>query len=93
MQRTKKGRNVPPFLLKSGAATPYPFLKGLKNVGKKIMEATPIGMAVNALKGGGNSEGDNSIGARLDRIEAAVTSGSGEEGIVDPQEELLNEQV
>jgi len=73
MARTKSSRNIPPFSLKSGAATPYPFLKGLKNIGKKMLGATPIGMAANALKGGGGGADD--VNTKIDEIHEALVGG------------------
>ena len=51
MARTKDSRGVPLFSLRSGAATPYPFLGAIgKGIGK-LAKASPIGQAIKALKG------------------------------------------
>tara|TARA_Y100001963_G_C6679116_1_gene398990 strand:- start:639 stop:923 length:285 start_codon:yes stop_codon:yes gene_type:complete len=51
MQRTKKGRGVKAFQLRSGPESPYPFLKGVGNFFKKAAGVSPIGMLAKALKG------------------------------------------
>ena len=87
---------MPPFSLRSGTTTPYPLLKGLKGIGNALLGGVGKvfgGKGDESFTGGG---GDNSIGARLDRIEAAVTD-SGEGDIVDEQakknEEILESNV
>tara|TARA_R100001443_G_scaffold30494_2_gene44256 strand:- start:113 stop:538 length:426 start_codon:yes stop_codon:yes gene_type:complete len=75
MERKKSSGQ--PFQMRSGnsakTGTPYPFLKGLKNIGKKIMGATPIGMAANALKGGGGGADD--VNTKIDEIHEALVGG------------------
>jgi hypothetical protein len=89
MARTKSSRGKEPFQMRSGnnteTGTPYPFLKGLKNIGKKIVGATPIGMAAKALKGGNDSGsatagamgGADDVNTKIDEIHSALV---GEEG-------------
>jgi|8_EtaG_2_1085327.scaffolds.fasta_scaffold24222_3 hypothetical protein len=96
MQRTKKCRGAKAFELRSGTKSPYPLLKG---IGNALLGG--IGKAFGG-KGDGSGitgGGDNSIGARLDRIEAAVTDNSAEGDIVNPDvkarkdEEILKSNV
>ena len=91
MQRTKKGRNVPPFSLRSGTATPYPFLRGVGKFFQKAVNTSPIGMGINALTGnksaptfgnigeklmgGGDSNVDTST--KIDELHAAIVGGEG----------------
>ena len=61
MARTKSSRGIAPFQMRSGNSPMSLF--GLKNTkfGKfvnKAINKTPVGMAVNALKGGGNNDSD-----------------------------------
>tara|TARA_R100000315_G_C5222272_1_gene133935 strand:+ start:1092 stop:1469 length:378 start_codon:yes stop_codon:yes gene_type:complete len=70
MARTKASRNVPPFSLRSGAATPYPFLRGLKNTGvgkffQKAVNTSPIGLGINALTGNTSAPTFGNIGEKL----------------------------
>ena len=90
---------MPPFSLRSGTTTPYPLLKGLKGIGNALLGGVGKvfgGKGDESFTGGG---GDNSIGARLDRIEAAVTDNSAEGDIVNPDvkarkdEEILKSNV
>ena len=69
MARTKLSRGVKAFQLKSGSATPYPFLRGLKNV------ATGMFGALKNQGSGGGGGSENSIGARLERIEQKLDQG------------------
>jgi len=70
MARTKSSRGVAPFKLRSGES-PLPLFKGLKNVAKKI------GGGIAGVLGGGAGSGgsENSIGARLERIEQKLDQG------------------
>ena len=70
MARTKSSRGVAPFKLRSGES-PLPLFKGLKNVAKKI------GGGIAGVFGGGAGSGgsENSIGARLERIEQKLDQG------------------
>jgi hypothetical protein len=74
MQRTKKTRGAKHFQLKSGNTTPYPFLRGLKNV------ATGMFGALKNQGSGGGGGSENSIGARLERIEQKLDQGGGGSG-------------
>ena len=74
MARTKLSRGVKAFQLKSGNTTPYPFLRGLKNV------ATGMFGALKNQGSGGGGGSENSIGARLERIEQKLDQGSGGSG-------------
>ena len=65
MQRTKKGRNVPPFSLRSGTATPYPFLRGVGKFFQKAVNTSPIGMGINALTGNKDAETFGGIGQKI----------------------------
>ena len=59
MARTKSSRNIPPFSLRSGAATPYPFLG---KIGKALTGGA-IGAVKNLFPGGkGNKAAE---GARM----------------------------
>lgn len=71
MARTKSSRGVAPFKLRSGES-PLPLFKGIKNIGKKL-----LGGGIGAVLGGGGGGGgsENSIGARLDRIEQKLDQG------------------
>ncbi len=69
MARTKSSRGVAPFKLRSGES-PLPLFKGLKNVVKKIG-----GGMLGQLGGGGGGGSENSIGARLERIEQKLDQG------------------
>ena len=92
MARTKSSRGKEPFQMRSGnnaeTGTPYPFLKGLKNIGKKIMGATPIGMAAKALKGGNDPSsaaatamgGADDVNTKIDEIHSALVGGEEEGG-------------
>ena len=79
MARTKSSRGVAPFQMRSGNSPMSLF--GLKNTkfGKfvnKAINKTPIGMAVNALKGGGNNDSDvNKAQADARGLEAQGTVG------------------
>ena len=77
MARTKLSRGVKAFQLKSGNTTPYPFLgkigKGIKNLFSK----TPVGMAAEAVKGGGAGKGFADMNTKIDEIHSALV---GEEG-------------
>ena len=87
MERKKSSGQ--PFQMRSGnsteTGTPYPFLKGLKNIGKKIVGATPIGMAAKALKGGDNDGSGNAddVNTKIDEIHAALVGGDVMGGIGD----------
>ena len=69
MARTKSSRGAAPFKLRSGNS-PLPLFGGLKNIAKKVWGATPIGMGINALKGGGG--GDTLSAAAIDPSQAVV---------------------
>jgi hypothetical protein len=84
MARTTKSRGKTNFKLDN---SPYPLFKGLRKAAKNLFSKTPVGMAVDAMKGGGGG----SVGERLDRIEQKLdqgNSGSSEAinalGTVDP---------
>ena len=55
MARTKSSRGIAPFQMRSGNS-PLPFWGGVKKFAKKAFNVTPIGMAVDALKGDGNND-------------------------------------
>ena len=69
MARTKSSRGVAPFKMRSGNS-PLPFWGGVKKFAKKAFNATPIGMAANALKGAGG--GGTPGAAAIDPSQAAV---------------------
>ena len=69
MARTKSSRCAAPFKLRSGNS-PLPFWGGVKKFAKKAFNATPIGMGINALKGGGG--GDTLSAAAIDPSQAVV---------------------
>ena len=90
MARTTKSRGKTNFKLDN---SPYPLFKGLRNAAKNLFSKTPVGMAIDAMKGGGGG----SVGERLDRIEQKLdqgNAGSGEAintlGTVDPAELAAN---
>ena len=75
MAGTKASRGMKPFKMRS-PETPYPFLgkigKGLKN----LVNKTPIGMAANAMKGGGS--GSDDLKSQIAEIHEVVTSAKNE---------------
>ena len=98
MARTKSSRGVAPFKLRSGGS-PLQFFGGIKKFGKKLMGATPIGMAVNALKGnkGGGDDaagamsGDAAMGSSMaDQAQSAAMGGEGSDQKLEAINEILN---
>ena len=73
MARTTKSRGKTNFKLDN---SPYPLFKGLRNAAKNLFSKTPVGMAIDAMKGGGGG----SVGERLDRIEQKLDQGNAGRG-------------
>ena len=72
MERKKSSGQ--PFKMRS-PKTPYPFLGAIGRGIKKLAQASPIGQAVGALKGGSGGGSADDVNTKIDEIHEALVGG------------------